>query len=121
MFVFSNNFVGNGSLSEWNTTGVTRMGGMFKQCDLTADISKWDFSAIVTGSTGLGTFLNSGSLTTTNYDLLLKALATDQYYTTPSGITLDMGSSTYTTATSVGYRSALTTGKSWTITDGGGI
>jgi len=121
MFVFSNNFVGNGSLSEWNTTGVTRMGGMFKQCNLTADISKWDFSSISTGSTGLGTFLNGGSLTTANYDLLLKALATDQYYTTPSGLTLDMGSSTYTTADSAGYRATLTTGKSWTITDGGGI
>lgn len=121
MFVFSNNFVGNGTLANWNTTGVERMQSAFKQCNLTADISQWDFSSILTGSTGLGTFLNGGSLTTANYDLLLKALAGSLYYTTPSNITFDAGNSTYTTSLSTGYRYALTNIKGWTITDGGGI
>jgi len=60
----------NADISEWNVSKVTNMKGMFSNASsFNRDISKWDISKV----TNMEDMLSGTSLSTENYDALLKA------------------------------------------------
>lgn len=100
--------------SAWSTSNVTNMVAMFNNASLAdPDMSGWDFSSV----TNLTNMFTGVTLSTVNYDNMLIRLDA----TAPSNLTIDAGSSTYTSAGAGGTARANLIGDGWTITDGGGI
>ena len=77
------------------------------------DMSAWDFSSV----TNLIYMFTNTSISTGNYDNLLIRLDT----TAGSGLTLDAGTSQYTSGGAAATARANLVSDSWTINDGGSI
>ncbi len=126
----------------WNTSNVENMEEMFLNADtfnqpvtwptqnlryatemfngasnFDQDLSTWDISSLLDASN----MLDGTSFSTTNYDLLLNSWA-GQAPNIQSGVTLGVGTTQYTIATSQTARDTLTNAPyNWIINDGGGI
>jgi surface protein len=104
--------------SSWDTSAVTDMSYMFEQCSSMTglDVSGFDITGL--NSTGdLNYFLNTGSMSTANYDATLIAWAAQTVF---SGMSPHFGSSTYTSGGAAeAARTSLINDDGWTITDGG--
>ncbi len=112
MFAASN--LANPDTSSWDTSNVTDMYGMFINSNTAdPDMSAWDFSSV----TNLIYMFTNTSISTGNYDNLLIRLDT----TAGSGLTLDAGTSQYTSGGAAATARANLVSDSWTINDGGSI
>ena len=126
----------------WNTSNVENMAVMFLNADtfnqpvtwptqnlryatemfngasnFDQDLSLWNISSLLDASN----MLDGTSFSTTNYDLLLNSWA-GQAPNIQSNVTLGVGITQYTIATSQTARDILTNAPfNWTINDGGGI
>ena len=88
----------NQDISSWNVSSVTNMSNKCLQ-DATAfdqDISSWDVSSV----TDMGNMFNGVTLSTANYDALLRGWST---LTLQSDVTFHGGNSTYCNAVAKGY------------------
>jgi len=114
LFMFVPSF--NQDISGWDVSQVTNMGSMFGAAtSFNQNLGAWDISS-VTDMTSM--FINV-TLSTTNYDNTLigwNTLSTGETQI-PTGITFSGGNSQYCAGEAA--RTALTTTKTWTITDGG--
>ena len=112
MFAASN--LANPDTSNWDTSNVTDMYGMFINSNTAdPDMSAWDFSSV----TNLIYMFTNTSISTGNYDNLLIRLDA----TAGSGLTLDAGTSQYTSGGAAATARANLVSDSWTINDGGSI
>lgn len=104
-------------VSRWKTKSVTTVAYMFYNC-LSLDnvpISSWDITNLTTANN----LMTNTRLTTTVYDKLLIAWASQSVH---SGVSIDFGSSLYTAGGEAeAARNTLVTIKGWTISDGGSI
>ncbi len=126
----------------WNTSNVENMREMFLNADtfnqpvswptqnlryatemfngasnFDQDLSMWNISSLLEADN----MLDATSFSTTNYDLLLNSWA-GQAPNIQSGVTLGVGTTQYTIATSQTARDILTNAPyNWIINDGGGI
>ena len=129
----------NGDISQWNVSNVTDMSAMFWSApSANPDVSGWDTSKVatmqnmfnsassadpdmsgwdLTSIANMSNFANFSGLSTANYDNLLVQLDA----TAVNTITLDVGSTNYTSAGAGGTARGNLVGKGWTINDGGGI
>jgi len=109
----------NPNVGSWNTVSVENMNLMFQGCPFNRDISGWSIASLTTATD----FTNTGSFTTTNYDLLLDSTTGwASQATIQSGVSLGVGSTQYTLGGNAQAGRAVLTGTySWTIVDGGGI
>lgn len=116
-YMFSACYNFNNPLPNFDTSNVSTFGlqGMFNNC-LVFD---QDISHLVLnpGITTLVQFLTNVTLSTTNYNALLVAWASQA--SLPSSITLQGGGSTYSLGDPATAKYDLITDYSWTITDGG--
>ena len=115
----------NQDIGNWDMSNVRDMFGAFNNAtSFDQDISSWDISQV----SNLGFFLNSVTLSTTNYDALLIGWEATLQSAYPSGvgypytISISFGGSQYTLGgASETARTSLINNFGWTITDGGGI
>ena len=132
-FMFSGS-VFNGDISQWDTSSVTDMSSMFENSPFNNDISLWntasvnDMSFMFSGSVfdqdisqwnigsvvDMSSMFHEGSLSTSNYDLLLRSWSSSPQ----QGVVFDAGSSVYSLYGLAG-RHALEDTYGWTIIDGG--
>lgn len=104
----------NPDVSGWDTSKVSSMQNMFLSASAAnPNMSSWDFTSVA----NMTDFASFSGLSTTNYDDLLVQLDT----TAVNTITLDVGSTNYTSAGAGGTARGNLVGKGWTINDGGGI
>ena len=98
-------------ISTWNVSSVTDMAVMFLEATaFNQDISSWDVSSV----TDMTFMFNGVTLSTANYDALLRGWST---LTLQSNVTFDGGNSTYCNAVA---RAMLDEApNNWTITDNG--
>ena len=115
-----------GHISNWDTSEVTDMNQMFRNCDsFDYSLANWninkvtDFTFFMVLATGLST---------SNYDATLVGWESTLQAEFPSGvgytptIGINFGGSTFTTGGAGDTaRQSLITNFGWTITDGGGI
>ncbi|WP_353779572.1 BspA family leucine-rich repeat surface protein, partial [Winogradskyella sp. 3972H.M.0a.05] len=125
VFVMSSMFEGatsfNQDISNWNVSNVASMLDMFNGAtSFDQDLSDWDLSSVGT----MGGMFTGVTLSTTNYDAMLIAWATDSsgldgdgIDDIPTGIPFDGGNSTFCNAELAWTN--LDTSYSWDITDGG--
>lgn len=99
----------------WDTSNVVNFFGFIintgNEVDL--DVSNW----IVTGVTNFSFFATNGSLSVTNYDILLNTFAAQSVN---SDLSIGMGSSQYSTSGETARNTLITT-YNWTISDAGCI
>ncbi len=104
----------NPGVSGWDTSKVATMQNMFNSASSAdPDMSGWDLTSIA----NMTDFASFSGLSTANYDNLLVQLDA----TAVNTITLDVGSTNYTSAGAGGTARGNLVGKGWTINDGGGI
>jgi surface protein len=134
--MFSNSIF-NQPIGNWDTSNVTDFTRMFyDNSSFDQDISSWDFSSAyraaaagglclfncVYDNGALENFLQLGGLSTSNYDALLIAWASEAASNTQFRdlINVNMGSSTYTAGSAAATaRSTLINSYGFSITDGG--
>ena len=116
--MFEDALLFNSPVIGWDTSQVTDMSSMFKGAgSFDQDLSTWP----ITNLTDATSMLDSSGFTTMNYDALLTSWAL-QAPAIQANVTLGVGSTQYTIATSQVFRDVLTNAPYfWTITDGGGI
>jgi len=103
------------SPSSWDVSSVTALGNAFAFTAMDPDLSSWQ----IQNCGNFTTWLNSSSLSTANYDLMLNAYS---LLSVQSGAAFGVGTTNYTIATSQAARDILTGGANlWTISDGGGV
>ena len=101
-------------ISTWNVSSVTNMSSMFRNATaFDQDIGAWDVSSV----TDMSSMFFSATLSTANYDALLRGWST---LTLQSDVTFDGGNSTYCNAVAKGILEA-DPGNNWTITDNGQV
>jgi surface protein len=112
MFSSANAF--NQNISAWVVSNVTNMFGMFDSAiAFNQNVGNWNVSNVADMT---NMFINSG-ISTINYDNLLIGWSG---LTLQQGVTLDMGTVTYSNTEQVTIaRDTLTNTYSWTILDGG--
>jgi surface protein len=112
--MFNRNQVFNQPIGSWNTSSLTDIQSMlFANSVFDQDLSNW----VVTGITSAGNFMQSATLSITNYDRTLSGWSSQAVQ---NGVNIHFGSSNYSTATGLAYRNALVA-SGWTITDGGAV
>ncbi|MAO20651.1 MAG: hypothetical protein CMJ25_07855 [Phycisphaerae bacterium] len=109
----------NQPLSNWDMSSVSSINTMLQGTAFDQDISAWNIGS-VTNAAG---FLNSGSLSTTNYDLLLDNTSGWLSVATPqSSVSISFGTTQYTAGGNAeAGRNVLTGTYGWTIIDGGPV
>ena len=115
--MFSNNFTFNRDIGDWNVSNVTDMTDMFRGAiAFNQDLGDWDVSSVTT----MSNMLFRVTLSTNNYDALLRGWSTidDDETALQTGIVLHTGNSTFCDAGAKGILTA-DPGNNWTITDGG--
>lgn len=127
LFFFASSFNNGGSalINNWDVSSVTTMREMFRGVtSFNQDISSWDIDQV----SDFTSFMQSVTLSTTNYNALLIGWEASLQSAYPSGtdypytISIDFGSSQYTLGGSAETaRTSLINNFGWTITDGGGI
>lgn len=101
----------NHDISGWDPAPIS-MQNTFRFTPFDQDISGWD----VTGLAAADNCFLGGSLSTTNYDLLLVGW---EAQATLNSVTFHAGSAKYSAGAPATARAALIADHSWTITDGG--
>ncbi|NDC25650.1 MAG: BspA family leucine-rich repeat surface protein, partial [Proteobacteria bacterium] len=106
----------NQSVSSWNTSHVTDASSVFGNAtSFNQNVGSWNV-ANVTNMAGM--FNGASAFSRTNYDALLLGWSAQNVKT---GLSFHAGSAKYSLNSAVvAARAALSPGKSWTITDGGG-
>jgi surface protein len=109
----------NQPLSNWDVSSATTLQNMFKSSAFDQDISAWNISSVTTAAG----FLNNGSFSTTNYDLLLDNTSGWLNVATPqSNVSIDFSQTKYTSGGNAeAGRNILTGTYGWTIIDGGPV
>jgi surface protein len=104
----------NQDIRYWNVSKATNMSDMSNGAtSFGQDIGYWNISQVTT----MSGMLSNASLSTANYDALLKGWAS---LTVKNGVPFDAGNSKYTIASAAAAaRTTLTTTYTWTIHDGG--
>ena len=101
----------NQDIGSWNVSKVTSMKWMFQGArSFNQNIGNWNVSKV----THMNSMFSRASLSTANYDTLLKGWASKS---TQRNVTFDVGRSQYTSAGEAGRNTLISRG--WTITDGG--
>jgi surface protein len=130
---FSSMFGANGpfdqDLSSWDVKSATNMSqmfhGYFGLISFNQDLGSWN----VSGVTNMTNMLTNTSLSTDNYNSILTGwtgwVGTGATKTLQSNVTFGAGGLTYSSGTTAelarNYLTDVTTGLSWTITDGGAV
>jgi len=110
--VFWNNAVFNQDLSNWNTSNVTQMNGMFENAtSFDRSLGNWDVSKVE----DMVTMFEGSGLSTQNYDATL--IAWNNLPLLQNGVQFDAGNSQY--CSSEVARQNLIDTYGWNITDGG--
>ncbi len=112
----------NQPLNNWNVGNVTDMNYMFAYTPFNQDLGNWNVSGVTNMS---GMFLDT-SLSTSNYNSILTGwtgwIGGIPTKSVKSNVPFSVGTTKYSLGTDAqNARSYLTTTKTWTITDGGGI
>jgi surface protein len=108
----------NQDIGSWDMSNVTTMSSMFYNASsFNQDLSSWDFTGINT-TAGLNNFGNGANFSTTNYNRLLIRWD-DQENNIPNGMSVNMGSSTYSGDDASDAREDLIDDNNWTFVDGG--
>ena len=149
MFYISPNFNNGGtpSISGWSTSNVTNMSYMFAFSNFNQPIGSWDVSKVtnmeymftnttnfnqnlgfwnVSGVTNMGSMLDGTSISVTNYNNILTGWTgwdgTGATKTLQSNVVFGAAGLNYSAGSpAAAARAYLITGKTWTITDAGGI
>ena len=105
----------NQDIGSWNVANVTDMGQMFRASTFDQNIGNWNVTKVTEMS---NMFLWNTAFSRTNYDALLLGWSGQNVKT---GVTFSAYNTKYSLSSAVvAARAALSPGKSWTITDGGG-
>jgi surface protein len=121
MFLSNTNF--NQNISSWNVSGVTNMSYMFNGAtNFNQNIGSWN----VSGVTNMSNMLGSSALSVTNYNNILTGWTgwdgTGATKTLQSNVVFGAAGLNYSAGSpAAAARAYLITGKTWTITDAGGI
>jgi surface protein len=108
----------NQDIGSWDMSNVTTMSSMFYNASsFNQDLSSWDFTGINT-TNGLKNFGNGANFSTTNYNRLLIRWD-EQEDDIPNGMSVNMGSSTYSGDDASDAREDLIDDNNWTFVDGG--
>lgn len=149
MFLVCPNFNNGGSpsISGWSTSNVTNMTYMFAFSNFNQPIGSWDVSKVtnmeymftnttnfnqnlgfwnVSGVTNMGSMLDGTSISVTNYNNILTGWTgwdgTGATKTLQSNVVFGAAGLNYSAGSlAAAARAYLITGKTWTITDAGGI
>ncbi len=107
----------NQNIGAWDVSKVTNFQNMFTGASgFDQNLGNWDLSGIAPG-TPYAPYFNFSGMGCVNYTLTLRGWVAGG--TAPSNITLEATSITYSTVYGTAAHTALVTGKSWSITDGG--
>jgi surface protein len=121
MFYGNSNF--NQPLSSWTVSAVTNMSSMFASAiNFNQSLSSWDVSNVTT----MNSMLDGTSISVTNYNNILTGWTgwdgTGATKSVQSNVNFGASGRQYSTGTTAqAARLYLITGKTWTITDAGGI
>ena len=121
--MFRNGWSFNQPLSGWNVSGVYQMNDMFNGAtNFNQDLGNWNVANVLSMT---NMFANT-SLSTNNYNSILTGwtgwIGGVPTKSVKSNVPFSVGSTKYTSgSTANDARNYLLTGKTWTITDGGGI
>ncbi|NBT57599.1 BspA family leucine-rich repeat surface protein, partial [bacterium] len=111
----------NQNLANWNTSNVTHMGYMFSDSAFDQNIGSWNVTNVVDMTGMFQAVYNPApavKLSRENYDAILLGWSIQNIKTS---VPFHAGATKYSlSAAVVAARAALSPGKSWTITDGGG-
>jgi len=99
-----------GNISNWDTSCVTDMSGLFSAGNFNDDISQWDVSNV----TSMDNMLSGSAISIANYDAILQGWAAQ---TVQNNINLGAGGLFYCNAEA--ERQSLIDNFGWTISDGG--
>ena len=114
---------GSANINNWDVSSSTNLGVMFGNASsFNQPIGNWDVSNVL----NMGAMLIGTSLDTSNYNDILTGwtgwIGGVPTKTVQSNVTFSVGTTNYSSGTTANdARNYLVTGKTWTITDGGGI
>jgi len=103
----------NQDIGSWDVSAVKYMDYMFNGAPFDQDISSWDISNVEHMDD-----MFTGSLSTANYDALLIAWSAQSV---KNWVTLDIGSTKYSSGAAAAARQSLIDDHNWTINDGGEV
>ena len=121
--MFQENTAFNGNISNWKfstgTPATVNLTSMFQSAtSFDKNLGAWNISFV----NSLTNFLNGSKICRQNYDATLKGWSTLDAGETriPTGLNVHFGTSKYSNdATVIAARTALTSGRTWAVTDGG--